>query len=668
MTKGTIRFGITRASKSSVMPSMTGLESNLSQATASISFDAKPEFGRMLEGTQGANGTGAKRGSADGAATDTGMAALLGMWATIFQQQVLPEPVAVDPGITWQEGGSSALSATEAQGASGPVEEASREAESSPMLAANILGLTAGQAVQASILWQLVQEPVGEGLPEPEAVAAAGDPAPAVPALPLVSPLPEPAQSNAVVEEAPVLETTASFSAASVSATPVSGDPVSAVPVPVPATPVPATLVPASPLPVALPVKTEAGPEAPVVAVEPAAFEPVPLPQKAMGENGSSEQLSGEKTIPVDSALIPVASSIAPVSSSIASGTSSVAPVASIPAPVDSATVPGTSSGAPVASSVVPAVEAPPVETVVNLKRKVSERILPKTLAVDVKQAIGDPEPEPIVEPSKLESTSKTETLPDLAAKSGPPETAVEMESGVDEEPKPVSEQVLPEAAPRPEAPAVKATPEEPVQRPAPHSLDPAPRAATSTASPQAPPAAPAAKPAKAAFIPEPPPAPPVSREAKTISIRIPLNDSSTAMGAPVRHLDLIFNQRNNDLTLQFNSPNTEIRGQIEESMPTLLSKLQTENWTAAPAELTANVAQAELGFDGRRRAESLLPAANQFDSLREPIASADKASQGFNFDDSQADRKDAQDQSQQGRNRKKEQAWQSEFDEVLEP
>ena len=570
---------------------MTSLEATLPQTAASIGFDAKSEFGRSAESTDDANG----------AASETGMAALLGMWVTIFQQQVLPEPVAVEAGTAWQEGGSSAVAETQTFAASGAVEESSRGGKGTPVLAADILGLVGGQAVQASILWAAVQEPVEATVVEATVVEARVAEATVVEARvakardtgPEAKPLPGPeASPQQVLPALPFVST---------------------LPVPVKETPVVESSKVDLPVPVA---KKEVSNEDPAIAAVVEAFEPMLAPQKSNGSDAASERIESEKVIAVN------------------------------PAP------------APAAFKVVPTVEPPPLETVVNLKRKVSERILPKTLAIDVQPAVNDP----IKAPSKSEPTQKE--LPEMTATVDLREPGVEAEAPSNEEPKLALEQPIPDAAPREGTPILKASAEEPAPAPAPHSLDPAPRA-PSVATP---PPAPVPQRSKATFVPEPPPAPPASREAKTISIRIPLNDSSAATGTPVRHLDLIFNQRNNDLTLQFNSPNTEIQGRIEESMPTLLNKLQTENWTAPPAELAANVAQPDLGFDGRRRAEGLLPPANQFDSLREPIATAGTSSQAFNFDDSPADRKDAQEQNQQGRNRKKEQAWQNEFDEQLEP
>jgi hypothetical protein len=358
------------------------------------------------------------------------------------------------------------------------------------------------------------------------------------------------------------------------------------------------------------------------------AFEPmpsIPVQQKSKSPNTTSDSVSGEKS------------------------------VAANPAPI------------PADSKVTPTIEPPPLETVVNLKRKVSERILPKTPSVDIQPAVDEPKEESSTAAPAASVNLKPE-LAEPAATSTPRDPNVEAEPTTNEAPKLALEQTVPDATPLPDTPVLKTSSEAASPSPAPHSLEPAPRAASGPAPAPPPPPPAATQRTRAAFVPEAPPAPLATREAKTISIRIPLNDSSAAIGAPARHLDLIFNQRNNDLTLQFTSPNTEIQGRIEESMPTLLNKLQTENWTARPAELAATLPQPDLGFDGRRRAESILPSPNQFDSMREPVVNAGTSSQGFNFDDSPAERKDAQNQSEQGRNRKKEQAWQNEFDEQLEP
>ncbi len=281
-----------------------------------------------------------------------------------------------------------------------------------------------------------------------------------------------------------------------------------------------------------------------------------------------------------------------------------------------------------------------PLETTVSLKRKVNERILPKTQPVELQG--------PSITPELEESDTKQA----VASLDNPPQA------------EPYDKQWL---AQQPE-PASQAQPSPPPSTASFESIHQAEsnRAVLNPGGAPAPP--PATQRSRSSFAPEPPSAPPPSREAKTISIRIPLTGSNASAGTPLRHLDLVFNQRNNDLTLQFHSPNAEIQAQIEQSMPSLLDKLQTENWTSRPPELAAATAQPELGFEGRRRAETLLAAANQFESAHEPIKTANASSQEFTFDDSPADRQEAREQNESRPNQKKTRAWQDEFDEQLEP
>ena len=101
--------------------------------------------------------------------------------------------------------------------------------------------------------------------------------------------------------------------------------------------------------------------------------------------------------------------------------------------------------------------------------------------------------------------------------------------------------------------------------------------------------------------------------------------------------------------------------------MPSLMDKLHAEDWTAKPAE-TAAAKAGEISFDGKRRVDNFLPVGGQAELVREAISTQSTTQHGYSFDDSPANRKDAQDQNQQGRNRKKDEAWQAEFDEQLEP
>ncbi|WP_031497916.1 hypothetical protein [Bryobacter aggregatus] len=154
-----------------------------------------------------------------------------------------------------------------------------------------------------------------------------------------------------------------------------------------------------------------------------------------------------------------------------------------------------------------------------------------------------------------------------------------------------------------------------------------------------------------------PPPLPVPGREANTISIRIPFTDAG---GSAARHIDLVFQNRNNDLTLQVYSPTAEIQQRIEASMPTLLDKLQTADWTAKPADLAQNH---EVVLETRKRSDAgPIPAAIP-EVVRDIPGAASSPQAGFRFDEQGQGHKDQTPQSTPAKNRKKERVWQSEFD-----
>lgn len=163
-------------------------------------------------------------------------------------------------------------------------------------------------------------------------------------------------------------------------------------------------------------------------------------------------------------------------------------------------------------------------------------------------------------------------------------------------------------------------------------------------------------------------PLPMTTGEAKTISIRIPLTDTSLAGTGEARHIDLVFNNRNSNLTLQFHSPSAEIQQRIEESMPTLLDKLQTADWTSKSPEVGAAPGAVEAGIEPKKRAETFLPTGMNTEAARDLSTAATSSQQGSNLDDSSANRREQQSHNSAARNRKKDQAWQTEFDEQLEP
>ena len=163
-------------------------------------------------------------------------------------------------------------------------------------------------------------------------------------------------------------------------------------------------------------------------------------------------------------------------------------------------------------------------------------------------------------------------------------------------------------------------------------------------------------------------PLPMASGEAKTISIRIPLTDANLAGAGVAQHIDLVFNNRNSNLTLQFHSPSAEIQQRIEESMPSLLDKLQTADWTSKPREAGAGLSLPEAPFEARKRAEAFLPTGQNPEPAQGLPLAAPSGQQGSSLGDSSANRREQNAQNPAGRNRKKDQAWQSELDEQLEP
>ncbi len=153
----------------------------------------------------------------------------------------------------------------------------------------------------------------------------------------------------------------------------------------------------------------------------------------------------------------------------------------------------------------------------------------------------------------------------------------------------------------------------------------------------------------------------PTPSAAKTISIRIPFTSPGT--GQTAQHIDLIFQNRNNDLTLQLHSPTTEIQQRIEESMPTLMGKLQTADWTAKPSE--SSVVEPMPG--SRKPAEAPANSSPNFASTATLAQSESSAQSGSRFDQNNSNRKENPTQAQPGRNPKKDRAWQFEIDSETE-
>ena len=156
-------------------------------------------------------------------------------------------------------------------------------------------------------------------------------------------------------------------------------------------------------------------------------------------------------------------------------------------------------------------------------------------------------------------------------------------------------------------------------------------------------------------LIQEPP------RETTTISIRIPFTEAGVSNGT--RHIDLVFQNKNNDLTLQFHSPSTDIQQRIEDALPALLDKLQTADWAAKPAEPLVAGPSADLLLDMKKRAEPLAAAVLNAEPKSTVNSGESTAQTGSRSDDPAPNRRESSPQSQTGRNRKKDQAWQFEID-----
>ena len=299
----------------------------------------------------------------------------------------------------------------------------------------------------------------------------------------------------------------------------------------------------------------------------------------------------------------------------------------------------------------VPAGEPPALRTVIGLTRTIPQRFATKSNEVVAKFLSENSRPKP-----ELQIDSNAEPLPEQdAVDSAPKQTERATEHEKPETPIEV-------AAKEPPAQSSSPVPAEP------HS--PAPVMAVSVPpdrveasfigkAPVAQPEAPVARPA-------PPPQQPLQLQptpaaAKTISIRIPFTSSGKGEGA--QHIDLIFQNRNNDLTLELHSPTTEIQQRIEESMPTLVGKLQTADWTAKPNESSI----AEPILDSRKRAESSANISRNFESAP-PLAQSESSGQpGSRFDQNLSNRKENPTHAQPGRNRKKDRAWQFEIDSETE-
>jgi len=304
-------------------------------------------------------------------------------------------------------------------------------------------------------------------------------------------------------------------------------------------------------------------------------------------------------------------------------------------------------------SAITPApepIEVTTLNTEVHLKRAVPQR-----QGVRVRDTASDGDR--IAAAQDAESVQGSDTEPNLAADASPhmeerKAKAASGEGAPAPEAKQQTEELPQSTRSNAEAAAVNHALLSPASAPGYERPSPA-------GTPAPPPPAPAAR-----LAPPPPQVQSGSGLAKTISIRIPFAESTPGEGA--RHIDLVFENRNNDLTLRFHSPTSEIQQRIEESMPALMDKLQTADWTAKPPS-PAGLGSAEPLVDSRRRAEPATGPAASFESNRAVAQGGASSQTGSSFDDQTSQRKDQPTQAQPGRNRKKERAWQFELDSETE-
>lgn len=570
-------------------------------------------------------------------ASDGAMAAMAVLWASIFQQQILPTPEApvADASFRWD-----ASQAALQQEASGIL-----HAEAATLPAAAAKSPTAAVLVAADILGAS-----GMSSPSFTAIAVATGASAASTAIPL----PEP---------------TAKAGAQELMATTIDPEsPAGQVRSPKSITGLVAYAKAAPPLPqsepaVAIVEPKLADPGSPFHEVLPSPDSRQIEPSQAAPLEKAKPRLSRHENLTVLPMPVPEIASPAPIAKASEAVTTTNMPASPAAA----------STAAPAAAAPVPMLKTPNLETVVQLRRKAPERMLTNWSSEAASSISSEAEsPSPVASPQAERLEDKT--FPTLAAPSHEAEQAHIEPGQAETEPLvEASAQEVPHDLPRTsqgdEPSAAKVNTEDapvlvPLAESAKRDL------ATSSSNIPAPAPRPqASRPQESLFSQSFAAAP--AKEARTISIRIPLNEGPQIGNGSARHIDLVFHQRSNDLTLQFQSPSGEIRQRIEEQMPSLLDKLRTEDWAAKSTDGTqtpiAMEQSAELVSDLRRRPDSMFPASASFESMREPLSTQSSNQHGSAFEDSPANRKDAQEQNQQGRNRKKEEAWQSEFDELLE-
>jgi hypothetical protein len=186
-------------------------------------------------------------------------------------------------------------------------------------------------------------------------------------------------------------------------------------------------------------------------------------------------------------------------------------------------------------------------------------------------------------------------------------------------------------------------------------------RAQASEGRPKAAEMAPAPRPAETENFVLPGPA--VSPERKTIAIRIPLSESNV-VGA-TRHLDIVFEQKRNDLTLQIHSPSLELQREVESAMPSLMERLRGENWSAKAAEPVTAVRSGDGAAELVRAMETPAAGGAVLESLRETVVNQNASQSGFSFEDAPRQRGEQREEREEP-NAEREETWRDEFVEQL--
>lgn len=559
---------------------------------------------------------------ASAASTDPMLAMLAGMWSTIFEQQVLPEG---NEGVAgWQLG--SGVSEEEKT----PVmSEMSRSGIASAVMG-NGLVLDAafgkGVSVQMGELVKRLQGQGGEAKALMESLVAE------VEALANATPIPVKEGEATQAEAAPVEEQKPPAAEAETREVKVEV-------VPVPQSLVDLVVAAAAPAPAAPPVVEQ--PKVAPVATEPIQALPMepPVPQEIAVEPETPrlDAVAPKTTAPVVAKPAEPKPESAPVAKEFVTELELRKQIAAAPAPEI------------VAKPIEPKPEAPKVE---------------------VAPVVVDAAPKVAVEPAKVEAAPVKAAKPESAEAPAPvavdavaadavqPERRQENNNSDDSEQQPKDpdretrtaakvEEVAP--APEPAAtPTIAAAPPTDFAS----RLSTAVEAATETKRPA--PARPVEVPQSFANQPR--------GEAKTISIRIPLTEADRA-GGQRRHVDVVFQHRNSDVTLQFRSPTGEIQRNIEDSIPALMERLRGEDWTAKPQEPIPATLVSETITETRRKPDAMFVPTATSEAVRETAPASQSSSSGFSFDDAPSN--GGQDsQRQQGRNPKRQQQFQAAFEE----